>query len=110
MSINISQLKRGQSATIKDFDVDIYGESQLVIKSGTTNHQHITAYGEGVINLVDVKNKTSKLKAYGEAEFTVQSSEQIKFTAYGEAELRYKGSASIKTGLSFGDSQIQRIE
>ncbi len=96
--------------SIKDFDVDIYGESQLTIKKGTTENQHITAYGEGEVNLVEVDNKTSRLKAYGEAEFRVQASKKIKFTAYGEAELYYKGTAEISKGLSFGDSQINRID
>lgn len=95
---------------IKNFDVDVYGESQLTIVDGTTENQHITAYGEGEINLVDVNNKNSKLKAYGEAEFRVQSSERIKFMAYGEAELYYKGDAKVSKGLSFGDSQINRID
>ncbi|MDN3492574.1 head GIN domain-containing protein [Winogradskyella bathintestinalis] len=94
----------------KEFDVDVYGESELIIIKGKTNHQNITAYGEGKINLVEVENKESKLKAYGEAVFTINTSEQIKFTAYGEAELHYKGSATVKTGLSFGDSTISRIE
>ncbi len=93
-----------------DFDVDVYGESHLSIKKGTIGNQKITAYGEGIIDLVEVDNKFSKLKAYGEAEFIVQTSERIKFTAYGEAKLRYKGSAIINKGLSFGDSQIQRID
>ncbi|WP_400077346.1 head GIN domain-containing protein [Winogradskyella sp. R77965] len=95
---------------LKEFDVDVYGESQLTIKKGKTENQHITAYGEGEINLVDVDNKNSKLKAYGEAEFRVQSSKHIKFTAYGEAELYYKGTAEVSTGLSFGDSKINRID
>jgi len=95
---------------IEEFDVDVYGESQLTIKKGTTINQNITAFGEGKINLVEVDNKTSKLKAYGEAEFTIKASEQIKFTAYGEAQLRFKGNASVKTGLSFGNSQINRID
>lgn len=94
----------------KEFEVDIYGESQLTIKKGITKNQKITAYGEGEINLVGIDNKTSKLKAYGEAEFTINASEQIKFTTYGEAELHYKGTASVKTGLSFGDSKINRID
>ena len=92
-----------------DFDVDVYGESRLIVKKGSIDNQHITAYGEGEINLVEVDNKTSKLKAFGEAEFWVNVSERIKFTAYGEAELFYKGNAEINQGLSFGDSQINRI-
>ncbi len=92
------------------FNVDIYGESDLLIKKGTIAKQNITAYGAGTINLVEVNNKASKLKAYGEAVFTIQASEYIKFTAYGEARLRYKGNAELSKGLSFGDSEITRID
>tara|TARA_R110000868_G_scaffold6126_10_gene35382 strand:- start:5192 stop:5938 length:747 start_codon:yes stop_codon:yes gene_type:complete len=95
---------------LQEFDVDVYGESILTIEKGTTANQNITAYGESKINLLEVDNKISKLKAYGEAEFNVNSSEEIKFTAYGEAQLRYKGNASVKIGLSFGDSSITQIE
>jgi len=92
------------------FNVDIYGESELIIKKGTTAKQNITAYGAGILNLVDVDNKSSKLKAYGEAVFKIQASKSIKFTAYGEATLRYKGDAEVNKGLSFGDSEIKRID
>lgn len=92
------------------FNVDIYGESELIIKKGTTVKQNITAYGAGIINLVDVDNKSSKLKAYGEAVFKIQASKSIKFAAYGEATLRYKGDAEVNKGLSFGDSEIRRID
>jgi len=92
------------------FNVAIYGESDLTIKKGIIAKQNITAYGAGTINLVEVNNKTSKLKAYGEAVFTIQASKHIKFTAYGEATLRYKGNAELSKGLSFGDSEITRID
>lgn len=95
---------------IDTFNVDIYGESELIIKKGTTVKQNITAYGAGIINLVDVDNKSSKLKAYGEAVFKIQASKSIKFTAYGEATLRYKGKAEVNKGLSFGDYEIKRID
>ena len=92
------------------FNVDIYGESELIIKKGATVKQNITAYGAGILNLVDVDNKSSKLKAYGEAVFKIQASKSIKFTAYGEATLRYKGDAEVNKGLSFGDYEIRRID
>ncbi|WP_299364467.1 head GIN domain-containing protein [Winogradskyella sp.] len=93
----------------RKFDVDIFGEGLLVIKGGKTGHQHITSYGASEVNLLDINNKTSKLKAYGEAEFKVNVSDHIKFTAYGEAELHYRGTAEVNQGLSFGDSEIKHI-
>ena len=94
----------------KNFNVDIFGDSQLTIQEGTTDNQKITVYGEGEIDLTGVDNTTSRLKAYGETEFRVQASKHIKFSAFGEAELYYKGTARVSKGLSFGDSKINRID
>ncbi|WP_299102912.1 DUF2807 domain-containing protein [uncultured Winogradskyella sp.] len=99
-----------KDVNFQTFNADIYGESQLTIKKGLINSQNITAYGAGNINLIGVDNKTSKLKAYGEAVFKIQASKHIKFTAYGEATLRYKGKAEVNKGLSFGDSEITKID
>ncbi|MGB3606417.1 head GIN domain-containing protein [Psychroserpens sp.] len=93
-----------------ELDVDIYGESQLTIHKGTVKYQKITAFGEAKINLVAIENEVTKLKAYGETEFIINASKDIKFTSYGEAQLHYKGNATVKTGLSFGDSTIERIK
>lgn len=92
-----------------NLDTDVYGESELFIKKGTIGHQKVTAYGEAIIDLVGVENKTTRLKAFGEAEFKIQSSERIKLTAYGEAKLGYKGNPDIDKGLSVGDYKIYQI-
>ncbi len=97
------------AVSFNELDANVYGESYLTIKKGSIDNQKITAYGESKINLVEVDNKTSKLKAYGEAQFTVKSSERIKFSAYGEAQLYYKGTAEVDRGISIGDSKINRI-
>ena len=93
-----------------EFDVDIYGESQLTISKGRIDNQMISAYGESDINLVAVENRTSRIKAYGESVFKIQASKEIKFTAYGESVLLYKGTAEVNRGLSFGDSEVTRID
>ncbi|MFP4845421.1 head GIN domain-containing protein [Winogradskyella sp. PE311] len=94
---------------VKNLSADIYGESQLVIKKGVIDYQRITAYGEGEINVVDVKNRKGKYRALGEAIFRVNTSEHIKFTAFGEAELYYKGNPEIDRGFGVGASTIDQI-
>lgn len=93
-----------------DFDLDTYGESTFEIKKGSINNQKITAYGEGEVNLFSIDNKTTKISAYGEAEFKINASSLIKITAYGEAELEYKGTASIDKGLTIGDVDISKVD
>ena len=94
----------------KDFDLDTYGESTFEIKKGSINNQKITAYGEGQINLFSIENKTTKITAYGEAELKINASNLIKITAYGEAELEYKGTASIDKGITIGEVDISKVD
>ena len=58
------------------------------------------------INLSEVDNDYTKLTSYGDAEFKIQSSEEIRLTAYGDAELYYKGDAVVSRGITLGDSDI----
>jgi hypothetical protein len=88
----------------------IYGESDFRIDSGTIKEQKITAYGESSVNLFNVDNKTSKLRAYGEAEFKINASNEIKITAYGDASLEHKGNASIRKGIAIGDLDISQVD
>lgn len=88
----------------------IYGESMLEIRSGTINDQRFTVYGDSKINGLAVKNKTTKITAYGEADFRLNVSDEIKITAFGEAKLQYKGDAVVNKGLHFGEMQIAKID
>ncbi|WP_299256287.1 DUF2807 domain-containing protein [uncultured Aquimarina sp.] len=94
----------------ENMDVDIYGESTLKIEKGTIENQKITAYGESVTDLLAIDNKNTKLKAFGEAEFKIQASNRIKLTSFGEARLYYKGDASISKGLNIGEVEISEIQ
>lgn len=101
--------------TLKNIELNnlyatIYGESELTVGKGKTTNQKITAYGEGIINLLGIDNKDTKLRAYGEAEFKINASNQIKITAYGDASLEYKGGASVKKGIAIGDVQISQAD
>ena len=100
--------------TLKEIELEylqvvIYGESDFTVAFGSVNDQKITAYGESVVNLLNAENKTSKLRAYGEAEFKINASEKIKITAYGDASLQHKGNASVSKGIAIGDVDISRV-
>ena len=106
----------GESHVILD-DVDlgqlqctIYGESTLEIKSGIIKSQRYIAYGESSINGFAIKNNTTKITAYGESHFQINSSDAIKITAYGDAKLDYKGKAEINKGINIGDVQITKMD
>ena len=92
-----------------EFSTEVFGESELIIKSGKVHTQSITAFGESHINLVEVASNVSKITSFGEAEFTVNCSDQIKFSAFGEAKLNYKGTATVKKGITLGDTTITAI-
>ncbi|WP_298545863.1 DUF2807 domain-containing protein [uncultured Aquimarina sp.] len=94
----------------ENLDVDIFGESTLEVKDGIIENQKITAFGESLTNLLGVDNKNTKLKAFGEAEFKINASNNIKLTAFGEARLYYKGDASISKGLNLGEVKISEIQ
>jgi hypothetical protein len=88
----------------------IYGESVLEIKSGSIADQKYVSYGESKINSLGIKSNTTKITAYGEADFLVNVSDKIKITAYGDATLGYKGNPEITKGLNIGDVRIDRID
>jgi hypothetical protein len=95
---------------LKDLRATIYGESLLDIKSGTIKNQKYIVYGESQINSLGINNNTTTITTYGEANFKVNASDEIKITAYGEASLQYKGDPAINKGLHFGKMQIARID
>jgi hypothetical protein len=88
----------------------IYGESLLEIKSGSITDQKYIVYGESKINSLGIKNNTTKITAYGEADFRVSVSDEIKITAYGDASLEYRGNPEITRGLNIGKVQIDKID
>lgn len=88
----------------------IYGESILEIKSGSIGRQKITAYGESEINTLGVETKTAKITAYGEAEISLMVKDELKVTSYGEASVSYTGNPDIKKGVIIGDTNIKKIE
>jgi len=88
----------------------LYGESTLKIKAGSIKDQKYTCYGEGKINSLAIDGSTSRLTAFGRANFKLNVSDRIKITSYGEAELYYKGNPYIEKGLNFGDMVINKMD
>jgi len=88
----------------------LYGESTLEIKAGSVKDQKYTCYGEGKINSLAIDGSTSRVTAFGRANFKLNVSDRIKITSYGEAELYYKGSPVIEKGLNIGDMVINKMD
>ena len=88
----------------------IYGESLLEIKSGSIADQKYLVYGDSKINSLAINGNTTKITAYGEADFQVNVSDEIKITAFGEATIAYKGNPRINKWLHFGEMQISKID
>jgi hypothetical protein len=86
-----------------------YGESLLVITSGSIGDQKYVAYGESKINSLGTAGNRVKIRSYGESNFEVNVSDEIKFTAFGNARLKYKGNPSITKGLNIGEVDIERV-
>lgn len=88
----------------------IYGKSSLEIKSGSVNNQVYTAYGESKINSLGIHGINGKITVFGESDFQMNISDEIKLVAFGEAKLRYKGNPQINKGLHIGKVQIDKIQ
>lgn len=90
-------------------NITMYGESYLEIKAGTINKQKITLYGESEVNSVETTTIEAKVVAYGEAEVQLNVSDNLKVTAYGEATIKYKGNPTISKGIVIGETKIRKI-
>lgn len=86
-----------------------YGESTVDFKSGEINEHRITSYGESKVNALAISNKITKATLYGEAELNLNVSDLIKVTSFGEAKINYKGSAQVRKSLNIGGVQVHRI-
>lgn len=94
----------------EELETTVYGEALLNLKSGTIKEQKYTCYGEGQINSLSVDGNSSRIVAFGEADFKINASDKIRITAYGDAKLHYKGNPDIEKGLHFGDMVIDKID
>ena len=90
-------------------EATIYGESNLQIMSGFIKFQRYIAYGEGKINSLAISGNNGKITAYGEADFKMNVSDEIRITAFGEANLHYTGNPVINKGLHIGEMHIEKM-
>ena len=95
---------------LQKLSATLYGEGTLEIKAGSVKDQKYVCYGEGKINSLAIEGNTSRLTAYGMADFKLNISDRIKITAFGDAKLHYKGNPEIDKGLHFGDMQIDKMD
>ena len=97
-----------KSVNILNLKTSIYGESYLEIQQGEINNQKFIAYGESKINVLNVANKETNLTAYGDGVFQLNVSEKLKITSYGEATISYSGNAQVQKGLIIGETIITK--
>ena len=86
-----------------------YGDGSLEMLAGRIGYQHYTVYGTGSINSLAINGNSSKITAYGEADFFVNVSDQIKINSFGEASLHYKGNALVSKGIQIGEMKINKL-
>ena len=95
---------------LQSMETTMYGEGSLEVKSGSVKDQKYLCYGEGKINSMAITGNTSRITAYGEADFTVNVSDRIKVTAYGDARVHYRGNPEIVKGIHIGDMTIDKLD
>lgn len=95
---------------LQRMETTMYGEGTLEIKSGSVKDQKYLCYGEGKINSMAITGNTSRITAYGEADFTINVSDKIKVTAFGDARLHYRGNPEIVKGIHIGDMMIDKMD
>lgn len=95
---------------IDEIKTTIYGEAELIMKKGHIGYQKITSYGESEIDMLGVSMESAKVVAYGEAEVHLNVSDELKVTSYGEATVAYKGNPEVSKGIVIGDADIYRIK
>jgi hypothetical protein len=93
----------------EDLTVAIYGSSYLEITDGAVNHQLYRAYGESEVNAMKLKNKSTKITAYGESNFRVKVSDRLKINCYGEATINYFGDPVVEKGMVIGEASIHKM-
>ena len=98
-----------KTANLENLKVVMYGESYLKIDEGEVDFQKYKAYGESEVNALGLSNRSAKVTAYGESEFMLNVSERLKVTSYGESEINYRGNPSIDKGVVLGENSISKI-
>lgn len=98
-----------KSADLDNLSVTLYGESSLKIKDGNIGFQKYKAYGESEVDALGITNRSAKITAFGESEFRINVSERLKVTSYGEADVQYRGNPSIDKGVVLGENSITKI-
>ena len=94
---------------LENLNVTMYGESRLKINDGQIDFQKYKAYGESEVHVLGVANREAKITAYGESEFMVNVSDRLKVTSYGESDIHYKGNPSIDKGILLGEYSLTKL-
>ncbi len=98
-----------KSADLDNLKVVMYGESYLKFDEGEVDFQKYKTFGESEVNALNLSTRSAKVTAFGESELMLNVSERLKVTSYGESEINYKGSPSIDKGVVLGENSISKL-
>lgn len=98
-----------KSAELENLKVVMYGDSYLKFEEGQVDFQKYKTYGESEVNALGLTSKSAKVTSFGESELMLNVSERLKVTTYGESEINYKGNPSIDKGVVLGENSISKI-
>jgi len=90
------------------FQTTLYGAGSLEIKNGRVNKQKLKCYGECKIKTDGIQNKDTKIIAYGEANYNLNVSDNLKVTTYGKTVINYKGNPEVSKGIMIGKAIISK--
>jgi hypothetical protein len=99
-----------EAVDMDQFRATLYGDNSLLVKAGNIASQQYTVYGVSTVDSRNIKSNTGKLTTYGEANYYVHASDEIKSTLFGEATLYYKGNPVVSKGMNFGDMRMSRLD
>jgi hypothetical protein len=96
--------------TIDDFELSAFGKNSFEIKTGEIKNKKIIAFGENLINTVQVNNKTTDIKSTGENSFRLNVYKKLNISTVGKCILFYRGNPIVNKGITLGDLTIKKID
>lgn len=99
-----------EKVDVEEFKATLYGDNSLLVKAGNIGSQHFTVYGVSTVDTREIKSSVGKLTTFGEANYYVYATDEIKSTLFGEATLFYKGNPVFSNGINVGGLHTTRLD
>jgi hypothetical protein len=88
----------------------LFGENKLTIGVGQSERQRYRTFGENTIDARKVTGSITSTSSFGENQFRLNASDQIRVMAFGETNLTYTGGGHLTRRLVVGESSIRSIQ